>query len=355
MARVYSSTKPFYFADRLASLRDGAPAAPVHVRIKPTNVCNHDCYFCAYRRDGLSLGADMNVRDRIPREKMREVVDDLIAMDVKAVTFSGGGEPLIYPYISETVTGLAAGDIKVGALTNGAQLKGKVADAFAAHATWIRVSIDGWDGESYARYRNVAATEFDKVMGNLRDFSRRDSDCLLGASIIVDDTNFGEIHGLAARLKACGVRTVKISPCIVHEDGAANNAYHAPLAGTVREQIARVNDELAGPDFEVVDHYHDLDECFDRSYSSCPMAHLLTVIGADCRVYTCQDKAYTDTGLLGSIGERSFRELWNSEDCRQALARLDPRRSCRHHCVADAKNRLLLDHLEADPAHTAFV
>jgi 2-iminoacetate synthase ThiH len=49
MARVYSSTKPFYFADRLASLRDGAPAAPVHVRIKPTNVCNHDCYFCAYR------------------------------------------------------------------------------------------------------------------------------------------------------------------------------------------------------------------------------------------------------------------------------------------------------------------
>ena len=100
---------------------------------------------------------------------------------------------------------LAAGGSKVGALTNGAQLKGKVADAFAAHATWIRVSIDGWDGESYARYRNVAETEFDKVMGNLRDFSRRGSDCLLGASIIVDETNGREIHKLAERLKACGV------------------------------------------------------------------------------------------------------------------------------------------------------
>ena len=81
----------------------GEVRAPVHIRIKPTNVCNHDCYFCAYRSQDMSLGEDMDKRDRIPREKMLEIADDLVAMGVEAVTFSGGGEPLIYPHLVETI------------------------------------------------------------------------------------------------------------------------------------------------------------------------------------------------------------------------------------------------------------
>ena len=44
------------------------------------------------------------------------------AMGVKAVTFSGGGEPLCYPYLTETLGALAASDIRFAALTNGAKL-----------------------------------------------------------------------------------------------------------------------------------------------------------------------------------------------------------------------------------------
>jgi hypothetical protein len=36
----------------------------------------------------------MVVRDRIPREKMAKIVDDLLFMDVKAVTFFGDGKRL---------------------------------------------------------------------------------------------------------------------------------------------------------------------------------------------------------------------------------------------------------------------
>ncbi|MEE8246976.1 MAG: radical SAM protein [Alphaproteobacteria bacterium] len=204
MGQLYSSAKVLWFPDRLAALRRGEPVAPVHVRIKPTNVCNHSCYFCAYRSSNLSLGQEMKVRDRIPRAKMMEIIDDLVAMGVRAVTFSGGGEPLIYPHIAEAVRRLDRGGIKVATLTNGSRLLGKVADAFAECATWVRVSIDGWDGESYARYRDVKRSEFDKVLGNLEAFARRDTDCVLGASLIVDRDNAARIHGLCRRLKACG-------------------------------------------------------------------------------------------------------------------------------------------------------
>ncbi len=355
MGKLYTNAKVLWFPERLEALRSGEPAAPVHVRIKPTNVCNHDCYFCAYRRDGLTLGQDMNRLDRIPRDKMLEIVDDLVEMGVEAVTFSGGGEPLIYPHIVDTVERLARGGVKVAALSNGSRLMGRVAEAFAEHATWIRVSIDGWDGDSYSRYRNVKAGEFERVIENLRAFAQRRSRCALGASVIADRGNSDKILALARLLKECGVSTVKISPCIVSNSGGENNAHHAPVAEVVREQIAKARDELSGSRFEIVDHYHALAESFERPYRSCPFLHYLTVIGADCRVYTCQDKAYTDTGVLGSIRHQRFKDFWFSDENRRAMGGIQPRIHCRHHCVAEAKNRLLFDYLEVDPSHAAFV
>lgn len=351
---VYSNLKVLRDPARLGILRAGKVPAPLHVRIKPTNVCNHGCTFCAYRTGELSLGAGMNARDRLPREKMMEIADDLVAMGVRAVTFSGGGEPLIYPHIVEAVQRLAAGGIRIGTLTNGSRLRGKVADAFAAHATWVRVSIDGWDGPSYARYRGVPEGAFEKVLENLHAFARRGSRCSLGASLIVDRDNHRNIATLVRRLKMCGVEHVKISPCIVADSGAANNAYHDPLAAVVRDQLA-VAAALEDARFRVIDHYHALPEKFDRPYRSCPMANLLTVIGADARVYTCQDKAYTDAGLLGSIESVRFRDFWFSPENKRALRALDPAQICTHHCVADAKNRLLEEALAVDPDHAAFV
>lgn len=354
MSHIYSSLKAFAYGDRLAVIGQGRVPAPVHVRIKPTNVCNHACYFCAYRKPDLSLGSGMVERDRIPREKMREIVEDLIAMGIAAVTFSGGGEPLIYPFIGETVERLGAAGLRLGMLTNGSRLLGKTAQMIAPHMTWVRVSIDGWDGPSYARYRGVEMDAFATVIENLSAFARLAPRCTVGASIIVDADNAPHLFDLARTLKDAGVAQVKVSPCILHDDGAANNAYHRPLAATVAAELASCR-ELEDGRFTIVDHYHDSDESYDKPYHRCAMTNLLTVIGADCRVYTCQDKAYTDSGCLGSVREIRFRDFWRSPELAQRLAALDPAAHCRHHCVADAKNRMLDDFLRLDPAHAPFV
>jgi len=82
---------------------------------------------------------------------------------------------------------------------------------------------------------------------------------------------------------------------------------------------------------------------------------MLTVIGADCKIYTCQDKAYTASGTLGDISGQSFREFWYSDENRKNLAAINPNQNCQHHCVADAKNRLLTDYLSLAPDHLAFI
>lgn len=351
---IYSSLKAFRYEEQLKALREGTAAAPVHIRIKPTNACNHDCWFCAYRVDHLTLGETMRERDSLPEAKWFEIIDDVISMGVKAVTFSGGGEPLIYKHLARGINKLGEGGVKVATLTNGRYLQGDIGEAFAKYGSWVRVSMDYWDGASLAKSRGVKEAEFAMIIENMRSFAARKSPCELGVSFIVTKEDHTHIYDFCKLMKEIGVDHVKLSGCVVSVNGKENNAYHAEIKEEVGRQLARAK-ELADGDFKVVDHYHELEERFDKPYTSCPYLQFLTVIGADCSVYTCQDKAYMDDGLLGNIKERSFKSFWFSEENKKAMRAVDPSKICSHHCVSHAKNLLLHEYLALDPEHLGFV
>ncbi len=348
--------KVFHFGDKLDVLprESGEIAAPIHIRIKPTNVCAHSCWYCAYKDEGLQLGKDMVTRDSIPREKMLEIIEDIVEMGVEAVTFSGGGDPFYYPHLLEAVTALSKTRVRFASLTNGARLHRELAEVFAEYGTWVRISIDGWDAKSYSEYRRVSETEFDKVVGNMAAFKKLGGGCLLGVSYIIDQKNASHVFEFAQRMKDIGVDSVKMSPCIVSNDGVESNRYHAEVFSLVEEQIARASEELAGDGFEIKNDYHPLDEWFDKDYTWCPFLQLLPVIGADLNVYACQDKAYSiPDGLLGSIGDKRFKDFWFSG--KEKFFAINPSVHCRHHCVANPKNRLIVDYLGADRDHLSFV
>lgn len=352
---VYSKLKIFRYPEKLDTLTATSPdiAAPLHVRIKPINSCNHNCSYCAYRNDDLQLGSNMDVRDSIPRDKMMEIIDDLIEMKVRAVTFSGGGEPLLYPHIVETVEKLAASDIRFASLTNGALLQGAISELFARHGTWLRVSMDGWDDASYSAYRGVQDGEYTRIMRNMESFKSLGGKCWLGVCINVDNRNYTHVYRQLSRLKDAGVDSVKVASCIVSNSGEENNRYHAPLFSEVREQLDKAREELRSDNFNVYDSYHKLDEAFDKSYDWCPYMQILTVVGADCGVYTCQDKAYNPGGLLGSVAERRFKDLWFEK--KERFFSVRPKEHCQHHCVANSKNEMIHEFLHSDDEHGLFV
>ena len=356
MGRLYTKMKIFHFKDKLASLpRDQeAVLPPVHIRIKPTNVCNHNCTYCAYRASDLQLGKDMDVRASIPKEKILATIDDIIAMGVKAVTFSGGGEPFCYPHLAEVARKLADSPVQFASLTNGSRLCGEAAEIFAHHARWVRVSMDGWDSKSYAEYRKVSEGEFGKVVENMRSFKAMGGKCYLGLSFIVDRKNAAHVYDFLSMMRDVGVDSVKVSPCITSNEGAENNLYHTPIFNQVKEDVARAISDLGGNDFQIYDSYHELDEKFAKTYTWCPYLQILPVIGADCNVYSCQDKAYNlEEGAIGSIKEQGFADFWFSS--KEKFFSINPSRHCNHHCVANTKNNLILEYLEADPHHLGFV
>jgi MoaA/NifB/PqqE/SkfB family radical SAM enzyme len=303
MGNIYSRYKIFHYQEKLDSLPQeiGIIKPPVHIRIKPTNVCNHHCWYCAYKSPDLQLGQDMVERDFIPKEKMLEIIDDCAEMGVKAVTFSGGGEPFVYRYMRDT---------KVG--------------------------------------------EFSKIMKNIEEFKKLGGKCLLGISLIVDKDNWSHIYEFTKMLKWLGVDTVKISPCIVSNDGHENDAYHAPFFADAKELAVRTKKELEDESFEVNECYHGAEVDFAKDYGWCPMLQMLPVIGADLNMYPCQDKAYNlEEGLLGSIKEMRFKDWWFGD--KNNFFKIDPSKVCNHHCVANGKNKMILEYLDADKEHLGFV
>ena len=354
MATYYSSLKFLQFKDHLKGLEQGRIVAPVHIRVKPTNHCNHNCWYCAYRTDDLALGNEMVEKDSIPAARMLALAHEFVEMGVKAVTFSGGGEPLLYKPLPEVIEVLAAGGIRIAALTNGSNLKGRVADAFAKHGTWVRISLDAWDDQSYIKSRGAKARDFSRLIENIRAFTARDTRCVLGVSLIVGQDNHQHILEVCTLLKDCGVNHVKVSGAVVSNDAAGNNAYHLAIKTEVARQIA-ASQALADERFAVLNHYHDLEDRFEKHYHICPFLQFLTVIGADQQVYTCQDKAYTQSGRMGSIADRTFKDFWFSEENQKFLRTFDPSVQCGHHCVSHAKNLAIHDYLSLDKDHAYFV
>ncbi len=352
----YSKLKIFHYPEKLASLpRESEEIRPpIHVRIKPTNVCGHHCWYCAYRYDDLQLGKDIDLREVIPRDRMMEIIDDLVEMGVQAVTFSGGGDPFYYPHLAEAARKLADSPIRFASLTNGARLEGEKAEIFSQHASWVRISIDGWDAASYAKYRGVKETEFDRVVTNMRNFAAMGGPCRLGVSLIVDKDNAPHVYEQIAMAHSVGAASIKVSPCIVSDHGIDNNTYHDAFFDDVNAQIEQAKRDFESERFEVYHAYHRQEVVFEKQYHWCPFLQILCVIGADLRVYACQDKAYNlDSGLLGSIQEMRFKDFWmNNKD---KFFQINPALHCNHHCVADGKNKLVLEYLGADFEHGEFV
>jgi len=356
MGNLYTKLKIFHYQSKVDSLPKSLPAIlpPIHIRIKPTNICNHRCWYCAYKAEGLQLGKDMVTKDTIPLPKMMEILEDIAAMGVKAVTFSGGGEPFCYPHLVPTLKELIRHGIKIASLTNGSLLRGEAAELFAKHGSWVRISMDGWNDKSYMEYRGVKDGEFSQILENIRGFKKMRGKCLLGVSVILDKNNHAHFYDLARMLKDVDVDSVKVSPCIVANTSEGNNEYHDPFFNAAEQTIWKAVRDLAGDDFEIYNAYHRQEIDFKKPYRWCPYLQILPIIGADLNVYSCQDKAYNlDCGLIGSIRDTRFKDFWHSD--KNKFFRIDPSRDCTHHCVADGKNRLVHEYLGADSEHLGFV
>ena len=111
---------------------------PIHLQLIPTNRCNQNCSFCSCsdRRKELELSL----------EKMKGIVNTASQLGTKAITITGGGEPLMHKDLNEIIKYASELDIECGLTTNGYLL-----DRLEKHdnLTWCRISTSDEQKPAY--------------------------------------------------------------------------------------------------------------------------------------------------------------------------------------------------------------
>jgi len=348
---VYSDLKIAFHPEKISALTAGKVTAPIYARIKPINACNQDCFYCCYHDETYGLSENFKRSDYIPFPKLAEIINDMGEMGVKAITFSGGGEPLLYPQIIEAAKLALDRGIKISLITNGQLLKNDAARIFS-NASWVRLSLDSNNDILFAKIRNVSVGAFSNTIENIAQFARKKRpDCELGVNIVVNHLNYEHVYEMIEIMKKAGSDHAKVMGRLTRDF----NLYHQPFFSTVREQIKRAQKELMNERFTVIDKYHEIKEISKKKFPVCYYMQCTTIIAADQNVYTCHDKAYSKKGVLGSLKNTSFKEFWFLPETREKFTAIRPSRDCNHHCVALNKNELLMQMKELNQDHIDFV
>lgn len=106
---------------------------PIHIQFLPTNKCNMNCDFCSCSERDQNLEIDF--------ELASSIITECRKAGTKAVTITGGGEPLLYPHFAKLVDCFENNGIKIGLVTNGLLLH-KIPQMTLNKITWCRISND---------------------------------------------------------------------------------------------------------------------------------------------------------------------------------------------------------------------
>jgi len=102
---------------------------PLHIQLIPTNKCNLNCPFC-------SCG-DRDRQKELTFEEIIKILDICAKYGTKAITVTGGGEPLFHPKINQIFRYAHKKGMQIGLVTNGTTL-----NRLQEHKnlTWCRIS-----------------------------------------------------------------------------------------------------------------------------------------------------------------------------------------------------------------------
>ncbi len=213
----YASDKAAYHPDRLLALKEHRSVAPVHVQLIISDLCNQNCNFCSYRiSEGFSSanfveqleGGKVNVNPnrQIPKEKCFEILDDCAAMGVKAIQFTGGGEPTAHKDHLAIFQHAQELGLETALVSNGVILRDVPT---YAKMTWIRISLDAGTEETYEKTRE--SKSWKTVLRNLMELSTIQDYTTVGVGFVITKYNCLEIEAACKLVKDIGISNMRLS------------------------------------------------------------------------------------------------------------------------------------------------
>ena len=337
--------KIFANADRVFDFLKGKNPAPILVEIDPSNACNHGCYFCISSYIHLPESKHLETYNKsiMKREILMKTCESFVNMGVRAVNWTGGGEPTVNPHLKEAIEYLGKNSIKMGMFTNGTLFdKFNLFDTLVDNMTWVRISIDAGTPETYNTVRRTKENQdWDKMISNLEKLiecnNKKNKKIDIGVGFVVTPDTYKEIVDFAKVFSKYDITYCQYKPEIVNREREE---------GIQREQdfwINKVNpllDEaklILGDKFQINGYkFEDLindPEAYGRRYSKCLGSQVQPCVGADGNVYVCTNHRGYKQYSYGNLYEKNFQDIWNDILKRQEVMNTIENVECFSNCT----------------------
>ena len=217
-----------------ADIRSGqSHRGPFYLEIHVTDRCNSDCYFCNQRWLKHS-----------PKEldlaHFTQIITGLTNVGLRAVRFSGGGEPTVHPHIKEMLDFIyESGLILARFDTNGILLTRDISDRLVkCHVKSLHISLQAPTRQSWAQVTKRRPSEFDDVLQNIRDFLEIDKHKKTSVyiSFSIDEPTFDEVGSMVRLCENLDVRYR------IHDLNAYtySDHFHAVCLPILKDNIAAI-------------------------------------------------------------------------------------------------------------------
>lgn len=368
VAGPFSGDKILAHAEHLAALMRGEVPPPIVVELDLTNRCQLDCGFCTNAAHRKEKPVWLEFRTAAC------ILADMSQLGVKAVTFTGGGEPLLHPDADRLIGAARHLGMDVALITNGMLLDRVDLRALVDRCTWIRVSVDAHNRESYYVSKKVDAWErVEANIGLLVDAKREyKSDCTIGLGYLTDAERAEGFVAFASHFQRSGVDYVQARPITyMPGDERASLQKDVELLREDRIDITALGE--AEPRFLSVpsilgrarQYQHDGYRVLastpkytgmgqPRGYDHCTGVYFACVVGATGDVWPCCHLRGEQWSSLGNIHERLLSEIWADVETRNRVyGQIDVKR-CMPLCRFHRTNQLLAG-VNWRPEHPAFL
>ncbi len=266
----FNKLKIISHADKIEQLLEGKIPSPVRIVLEPTNLCNHNCFFCSY----TSFRDDNQVF--LSREKLFELAEDFKKLGVKSVSLVGGGEPMIHPAIYDLIHWFYENKILISITTNGSAFKDSEIDTIVRASTYIRISLNAASTETHNLINNPKTDQFERIVSNIEKIRmHRDkigSNMLIGIRNAIHDRNAHEIEEMIALAKRLKVDYIMFA-AVLWENAASDDvvAMAKEKTGFVEATASPAHPVAQGEQFEMLRVLHGILPLISLSPAGCHM------------------------------------------------------------------------------------
>lgn len=300
---------------------------PYSAEFDATMNCSNRCGICAYKcpKELEFVWLRNNFSD--PEVHMqslpfaKELLDKLIDGGIKGITFTGGGEPFLFPKLEELVIHATERGVDSVVYTNGNVIsEERVRRVIEATPLLVRVSLNAGTKEVYNRFHNPFDKEraFERCLRTIQGFAQgsvANPKISVGVGVVITRTNRYDLVEAAKRIREItektggGIEFITYRPAYEYYDSEQLGKDLLQETYDIVEQ--RVRKVLEGTRVRVANvscRYKSLMQD-TRNYSKCRGSGLYAELGPNGNLYFCCDRHFNRRCIIGDLRKQTLLDI----------------------------------------------